>query len=56
MKLSDRITVGGQPSAEEIQQIKNAGFATVVNLRTAGEEDQPMSPDEERRVAETGRA
>jgi uncharacterized protein (TIGR01244 family) len=53
IQLNDRISVGGQPSAEEIKQIETDGFATVVNLRTEGEEDQPMSPEEERRVVES---
>ena len=52
IQLNERVTVGGQPSAQEIQELKTAGFSTVVNLRTEGEDDQPMSPDEERRLVE----
>ncbi len=51
-KINDQITVSGQPTAEDITQLKNDGFRTIVNLRTEGEEDQPMSPDEERKAVE----
>ena len=51
-KINDQITVGGQPTADDIAQLKNDGFRTIVNLRTEGEEDQPMSPDEERQAVE----
>jgi len=51
-KINDQITVGGQPTAEDIAQLKSDGLRTIVNLRTEGEEDQPMSPDEERQAVE----
>ena len=51
-KINNQITVGGQPTAEDIAQLKHDGFRTIVNLRTEGEEDQPMSPDEERKAVE----
>ena len=51
-KINDQITVSGQPTAEDIAQLKNDGFRTIVNLRAEGEEDQPMSPDEERQAVE----
>ncbi len=51
-KINDQITVSGQPTAEDIAQLKNDGFRTIVNLRTEGEEEQPMSPDEERQAVE----
>ena len=51
-KINDRLTVSGQPTADDIAQLKNAGFRTIVNLRTEGEEDQPMSPEEERQAVE----
>ncbi len=51
-KLNDRITIGGQPSASEIEELKRDGFRTIVNLRTEGEDDQPLSPDEEGKAVE----
>ena len=51
-KITDQITVSGQPTADDIAQLKNDGFRTIVNLRTEGEEDQPMSPEEERQAVE----
>lgn len=51
-KINDRITIGGQPTAADIEELKREGFRTIVNLRTEGEEDQPMSPDEERQAVE----
>lgn len=44
MKINDQVTVGPQPSEEELQQLFQQGFKTVVNFRTDGEEDQPLSP------------
>ncbi len=52
MKLSDRITIGGQPASTEIEELKREGFRTIVNLRAPGEDDQPMSPEEERKAVE----
>ena len=52
MKISDEVTVGPQPSADEIERIAGEGFASLVNFRTAGEEDQPLSPDAEQQKVE----
>lgn len=51
-KINEQITVSGQPTAEDIAQLKDTGFRTIVNLRTEGEEDQPMSPAQEQQVVE----
>ena len=51
-KINGQITVGGRPTADDIAQLENDGFRTIVNLRTEGEEDQAMSPDEERQAVE----
>ena len=51
-KINDQITVSGQPTAEDIAQLNNDGFRTIVNLRTEGEKDQLMSPEEERQAVE----
>lgn len=47
MKISDQVTVGAQPSEDQIQQLGKQGFKSVVNFRTNGEEDQPLSPQAE---------
>ena len=47
MKISDQVTVGAQPSEDQIQQLGTQGFKSVVNFRTEGEEDQPLSPKAE---------
>jgi uncharacterized protein (TIGR01244 family) len=44
MKINDQITVGPQPSKEEIYEFGREGFKTVINFRTEHEENQPVSP------------
>ena len=51
-KLTDGITVSGQPSAEELQHLLEHGFHTVINLRTPDEEG--VLADEERLVEGAG--
>jgi len=52
IRVSDRISVGGQPTESELKEFAHGGFRTVVNLRTANEENQPLKPDEERQVVQ----
>ncbi|NNJ24997.1 beta-lactamase hydrolase domain-containing protein [Alienimonas chondri] len=47
MKVNDDVTVGPQPSEAELGELAGEGFKTVVNFRTDGEEDQPLSPSAE---------
>lgn len=47
MKINDQVSVGPQPSAEEIQRLGQQGFKAVVNFRTSGEDEQPLSPEAE---------
>lgn len=47
MKINDQITVGAQPSEEQIKELREEEFKTVVNFRTESEEDQPLSPQAE---------
>lgn len=47
MKINDQVSVGPQPSQEELQKLGQQGFKSVVNFRTAGEEEQPLSPSDE---------
>jgi uncharacterized protein (TIGR01244 family) len=41
------ITVGDQPTEDDLDQLKREGYVGVVNLRNPGEPEQPMSPTEE---------
>lgn len=55
VQINEQITVGGQPSEDDLQSLAERGFKTVVNLRTEGEEDQPLSPAAEgEKVRELG--
>lgn len=47
MKINEDVTVGPQPSVEELKSLALQGFKTVINFRTKGEQEQPLSPDEE---------
>ncbi|KLU07463.1 Zn-dependent hydrolase [Rhodopirellula islandica] len=50
MKFNDQLTVGAQPSENELKQLPEEGFQSVINFRTAGEEEQPLAPDAEGEV------
>lgn len=55
MKISDQVTISGQPSSEQLKELAGQGFKSVVNFRTEGEDAQPLSPaDEGREVEELG--
>ena len=55
IQINDAVTVGAQPSAEQLEELQQNGFRSVVNLRTDGEEEQPLSPDDEgKKVAALG--
>lgn len=45
--INDNITVGPQPTANEIENLPGEGFKSVVNVRTTGEDEQPLTPDAE---------
>lgn len=47
IKLNDQITVGAQPTEEQLGELQRSGCKTVINLRTAGEDEQPLSPEAE---------
>ncbi len=51
-QVNDQVTYGAQVSDASVKRLAAEGFKTVVNLREAGEKDQPLSPDEERGVVE----
>lgn len=52
MKFNDQLTVGPQPSQEELKSLPDDGFRSVINFRTAGEDEQPLSPEEEGEVVQ----
>lgn len=55
MQISENVTVGPQPSEEELQQLPQQGFQSVINFRTSGEDEQPLSPEQEgERVRSSG--
>jgi len=37
------ITIGDQPTEQDLEQLKSEGYVGIVNLRTDGEPEQPMS-------------
>lgn len=48
IKIDDRFSVGrSHPTAHDFEAIAQEGFASVVNLRTEQEENQPLSPAQE---------
>lgn len=47
IKITEDITSSSQPSKEEIKELPQQGFKSVINLRTSEEEDMPFSPHEE---------
>lgn len=52
IRINDDLSVDtGQPTREELGRLAQAGFKTVVNLRMAGEPNQPLSPKAEGDVA-----
>jgi len=45
--ITDAITIGDQPTEEDLARLKREGYVGVVNLRNPGEPEQPLSPSEE---------
>jgi uncharacterized protein (TIGR01244 family) len=52
LKINDEVTVGGQPTAEELQQYGRLGFKSVINFRNEGEDNEQVDPAEEGRIAQ----
>jgi uncharacterized protein (TIGR01244 family) len=44
IKVNAKISGGGQPSEEDIAALKAAGYRKIINLRRAGEPNQPLDP------------
>jgi uncharacterized protein (TIGR01244 family) len=45
--ITGAITIGDQPTEDDLARLKGEGYVGVVNLRTAGEPEQPLSPTAE---------
>ena len=43
-KVSDLISVGGQPSEDDLSALRAEGFRAIINLRRDGEANQPLDP------------
>ena len=53
IRVSDRLSVGGQPNESDLDQLAERGFRAVVNLRIDNDANQPISPEAERAYAES---
>ena len=51
-RVSDRLSVGGQPNESDLDQLAERGFRAVINLRMDDEANLPISPEAERAYAE----
>ena len=45
--VTPTITIGDQPTAADLKDLRNEGYIGVINLRNDGEPDQPLSTDAE---------
>lgn len=45
--ITSNITLGDQPTEDDLARLKREGYVGVVNLRNPGEPEQPLSPAEE---------
>ena len=45
--VTGTITIGDQPTEDDLSQLKQEGYTGVVNLRNEGEPDQPMNTTDE---------
>ena len=52
VQLSDTLFSGDQPDEDDLRHLAEAGFRSVINLRKAGEPNQPLSPLAEQTCAE----
>jgi len=52
LKINEDVTIAGQPTKEELEQLVAMGFKSIINCRKVGEDMQPISPDAEREIAE----
>lgn len=45
--ITGAITIGDQPTEQDLARFRDEGYTGVVNLRNPGEPEQPISPDAE---------
>jgi len=50
--IDERISVGGQPTEEDLRNLKAEGFTAIINLRRDGEQNQPLDPANEGATAQ----
>ena len=43
-QITPTVTIGDQPTEDDLRALKSEGFVGVINLRQPGEPDQPLSP------------
>lgn len=48
--VTEQVTVASQPGEAELRRLRGEGYRTVINLRHAGEDRMPLSPDQEGEV------
>ena len=51
IKVNAKVSAGGQPNEEDLAALKASGVRKIVNLRRAGEQNQPLDPKAEGEVA-----
>ncbi|MEO8651322.1 MAG: sulfur transferase domain-containing protein [Hyphomicrobiaceae bacterium] len=44
IKVSAKVSAGGQPGEEDIAALKAAGVTKIINLRRPGQQNQPLDP------------
>jgi len=47
-RIDEHVTVGPQPTQDDITALNSQGFQSIVNFRTDGEDEQPLSPAAEK--------
>lgn len=52
-ELSEKLSFGGQPTAEELRELARKGVKTVVNVRSPDEEEVHLSTAQEKALAES---
>jgi uncharacterized protein (TIGR01244 family) len=55
IKVSDRLSIGAQPTAEDLRELQAKGFASVINNRREGEDDaQPTAAESSAQASAAG--
>jgi uncharacterized protein (TIGR01244 family) len=47
IKIDDKVTAGAQPGDDDLAALAKQGITTIINLRRAGESNQPITPESE---------